>query len=337
MTTNRPQVDILMPVFNAEATLPACLQSLRRQTEKRWTCWAIDDGSTDASAEILDEAARQDPRIQMISKRHEGIVSALNTGLRHCTAPWTARMDADDWMHRKRLALQISALKNNPRWSAVGSHVRCFPRDGMRAGARRYEAWLNGVQNERDFRSEAWIECPVAHPSLMFPTSTLQAFGYHGPDWPEDYDLVLRLLAQGKRIGMVPRRLLSWRDSPDRLSRTNPRYQLNAFARCKAFYLVRTFLESHARYVLWGHGPTGRRLRRSLAEHDRNPSHIVEVHPRRMGEVLGGAPVIAPHDLLKLQPERIVVSVAGSGPRAQIRKALNGMGLRENHDYVCAA
>ena len=56
-----------------------------------------------------------------------------------------------------------------------------------------------------------------------------------------------------------------------------------------------------------------------------------------MGEVLGGAPVIAPRDLLKLQPERIIVSVAGPGPRAQIRKALNAMGFRENHDYVCAA
>ncbi|MAJ60215.1 MAG: hypothetical protein CBC48_09570 [bacterium TMED88] len=333
----RTQVDILMPVFNAEATLPACLKSLSRQTEKRWRCWAIDDGSTDASPEILQDAAVRDTRIHLISKKHEGIVSALNTGMRYCTAPKTARMDADDWMHQKRLALQISALQKNPRWSAVGCHVRGFPRGDMTAGGRRYEAWLNGVQNEKDLCSEAWIECPVAHPSLMFQTSTLQAFGYHEHGWPEDYDLVLRMLTQGKHIGMVPQKLLSWRDSPNRLSRTSPRYQLDAFTRCKAFYLVQNFLASHARYVLWGHGPTGRRLRRSLAEYDRSPSHIVEVHPRRIGQVLRGAPVIVPEDLLDLRPERIVVSVAGASPRAKIRMALNAMGFQENQDYVCAA
>ena len=300
-------------------------------------CWAIDDGSTDASPEILQDAAVRDTRIHLISKKHEGIVSALNTGMRYCTAPKTARMDADDWMHQKRLALQISALQKNPRWSAVGCHVRGFPRGDMTAGGRRYEAWLNGVQNEKDLCSEAWIECPVAHPSLMFQTSTLQAFGYHEHGWPEDYDLVLRMLTQGKHIGMVPQKLLSWRDSPNRLSRTSPRYQLDAFTRCKAFYLVQNFLASHARYVLWGHGPTGRRLRRSLAEYDRSPSHIVEVHPRRIGQVLRGAPVIVPEDLLDLRPERIVVSVAGASPRAKIRMALNAMGFQENQDYVCAA
>jgi len=334
---NRTQVDILMPVFNAEATLPTCLKSLSRQTEKRWRCWAVDDGSTDASAAILQDAASRDTRIHLISKEHEGIVSALNTGLRYCTAPKTARMDADDWMHQKRLALQISALEKNPRWSAVGCHVRGFPRGDITAGGRRYEAWLNAVQNEKDLRFEAWIECPVAHPSLMFRTSTLQAFGYLEHGWPEDYDLVLRLLTQGKDIGVVPQKLLSWRNSPDRLSRRSSRYHLDAFTRCKARYLVQNFLASDTRYVLWGHGPTGRRLRRALAEYDRTPSHIVEVHPRRIGQVLRGAPVIVPHDLLELRPERIVVSVAGPTPRAKIRKALNGMGFRENHDYVCTA
>ncbi|MDG2052035.1 MAG: glycosyltransferase [Myxococcota bacterium] len=334
---NKTHLDILMPVYNAEATLPTCLKSLSRQSEKRWVCWAIDDGSSDQSAQILQDAALRDSRIRVIFKKHEGIVPALNAGLTHCRAPWVARMDADDWMHRDRLALQLSALENNPQLSAVGSHVRVFPRDRMTQGARRYEAWLNRVRNENDLRAEAWVECPVAHPSLMFRTEALTASGYQDPEWPEDYDLILRFLAQGKRIGMVPRRLIGWRDSASRLSRTHPRYHLDAFTQCKAFHLTQTFLASHPHYVLWGHGPTGRSLRRALAQHGRATSHIVEVHPRRIGQTLQGAPVVVPEDLLKLRPERIIVSVAGASARSKIREALDEMGFQENQHYVCTA
>ena len=52
--------------------------------------------------------------------------------------------------------------------------------------------------------------------------------------WPEDYDLVLRLLENGEKLGMVPERLLHWRDGPGRLSRSSPRYAQSAFVECKA-------------------------------------------------------------------------------------------------------
>ena len=54
----------------------------------------------------------------------------------------------------------------------------------------------------------------------MVRRTVLAAVGYRDRGWPEDYDLVLRLLAAGPEIGVVPRRLLAWRDGPGRLTRT---------------------------------------------------------------------------------------------------------------------
>jgi hypothetical protein len=160
--------------------------------------------------------------------------------------------------------------------------------------------------------------------------------GYADRGWPEDYDLVLRTLAAGHRMGIVPRRLLCWRDRPERLSRTDARYALDRFTACKAHFLAAGFLSSTT-YVLWGYGGTGRALHRALAPLGRTPSHIVEVKATRLGQRIHGAPVVPPEAVEALRGAPLVVSVARAGPRAEIRAALQAMGFSEGEDYICAA
>ena len=133
------------------------------------------------------------------------------------------------------------------------------------------------------------------------------------------------------------RRLLSWRHEPGRLSRTSPVYAASSFTACKAAFLAEGFLGRSPEYVLWGYGATGKALRRALLEHDRRPSHIVELHPGRLGTRIHGAPVIPPEALGALRGRPIVASVAGLGPRLEIRAELRRMGFREGIDFVCAA
>jgi glycosyltransferase involved in cell wall biosynthesis len=225
-----PRVSVLLPVFDAESTLATCLRSLARQTLQDWECVLVDDGSRDASLALARHSARNDPRIRVLPRPHLGIVAALNAGLAACRGPLIARVDADDVMHRQRLALQVESLTRHPDWIAAGCHVRMFPRDGLSDGMRRYEHWLNGIDSPARVRCDAYVECPIAHPSLIARATALKTFGYRETDGPEDYDLVLRMLATGADIGMVPRRLLLWRETPGRLSRNNPRYAIDAFA-----------------------------------------------------------------------------------------------------------
>jgi glycosyltransferase involved in cell wall biosynthesis len=332
-----PEISILLPVRDAEATLGACLRSILRQTEPHWECVVVDDGSQDGSLALARAAGAIDPRIRVLARDREGLVAALNAGLAECRAELVARMDADDVMHRERLTAQKAALACEPELSAVGCHVRLFPRRGLGSGMRAYEQWLSSIDSPRRVVEEAFVECPLAHPTLLARSSVLQAFGYRDVGWPEDYDLVLRLLERGERVGVVPRRLLSWRQGPGRHSQVSPVYQQERFTACKATFLARSFLSGYDAYVLWGYGGTGRSLHRALRAHGKKASAIVELHPGRIGKTIQGAPVIRPEALAAHRREPLVVSVAGAQARGEIRAALAARGLRETRDYVCAA
>ena len=332
-----PRVSILLPVRNGVQTLPACLRSIRRQHERDWECVVVDDGSTDGTVAYATELAAEDARFRVVRTAHRGIVQALRIGLTHCRAPHVARMDADDVMHRDRLAAQLVALDAHAAWSAVGCHVRLFPRRHLSPGRRAYERWLNSLRSETDVRRDAYVECPVAHPTLLIRRDVLAHIGYRETPWAEDYDLLLRLLGSGHRIGVVPRRLLAWRDRTDRLSRTDDRYGLAQFTACKAAFLATSFLAGSGHYALWGFGSTGRALHRALQTHGKHAAYIVEVHPRRLGNRIHGATVIAPAALASLPRIPVVVSVAGTRPRSLIRGAMSEMGFEETRDFVCAA
>ena len=332
-----PAVSVLLPAWNAAATLAPCLRSLVRQTLDAWECVLVDDGSTDDTCAVALEAARRDPRVRVVSIPHAGIVGALETGLAACRAPYVARMDADDLMSRRRLALQTRLLDGAPGLAAVGCHVRFFPRRDMTDGLRDYERWLRGIDTTERVRADAFVECPIAHPTLMARREVLAHHRYRDVDWPEDYDLVLRMLAAGEAIGVVPRRLLAWRDGPSRLTRAHPRYAQERIVACKAAFLATGFLAGDARYVLWGYGGTGRALRRALATHGKRPSHVIEVHPGRIGNWIDDAPMLAPDGLRALPRGRLVASVAGAEARRLIREFLIGLGWLEQRDYVIAA
>jgi glycosyltransferase involved in cell wall biosynthesis len=338
MPENRvPLISVLLPVFNAGATLAGALRSVARQSEKCWECVVLDDGSTDGTSGIALDAARHDPRFRVVSAPHRGLVGALNTGLGHCRGRYVARMDADDLMHRLRLAEQVALLGARPDLHVIGCHVRFFPRREAGPGYRAYESWLNGIDGEERLVRDLFIECPVAHPTLMIRRDTLLQFGYRDLGWPEDYDLILRMITGGQEIGMLPRRRLAWRHSEDRLSRRSPAYGQDRFTACKARYLARSFLARTERYILWGYGGTGRTLCRALLEHGKRPSHIVELHEGRLGNRIQGAEVIPRERLGSVPRLPLVVSVAGIGPRTEIRDALARFGLIETRDFVCAA
>lgn len=326
-----------MPAFNAQATLGAALTSVQRQTEADWECLVVDDGSTDETAALVRSFAARDARFRLLEMPHAGIVPALNLGLLACTGELVARLDADDLMARRRLTRQAEALAQNPGWAGVGCHVRLFPRRRMSDGLRAYEAWLRSIRSPSDVEREAYVECPIAHPALMLRRAEFQRLGYRDVAWPEDYDLVLRALQAGLRLGQVPERLLHWRDGASRLSRSSARYAIAAFVACKAEFLARGYLRDVDRYVLWGYGDTGKALCDALASLGKLPSAIVELHPGRLGQLIRGVRVIPPSALTGLPIEPLLVSVAGAGPRGEIRAALAGMGRVEGRDFVCCA
>ena len=224
-------------------------------------------------------------------------------------------------MALQRVALERRARRSRPSAATCGCSRALLLRE-RRLG---YERWLRSICTPEQVEREAFVECPVAHPTLLIRRAVLLEFGYRDRGWPEDYDLVLRLLQSGRRIGVVPQRLLHWRDSAARLSRTSESYSIAAFVECKAEFLASGFLAASERYLLWGFGDTGKALANALARRGKHPEAIIELHPGRIGQLIRGVPVVAPSALPGLRSRARTADRLGRGlgPRTEIRQALS--------------
>lgn len=104
-------ISIIVPIFNAAAYLPVCLDSLLGQTERDIQVLLVDDGSTDGSLAIADAYAAQDARINVLQQPHAGQSVARNNGLTHAQGDFIAFVDADDslapdWCERHLAAIE---------------------------------------------------------------------------------------------------------------------------------------------------------------------------------------------------------------------------------------
>lgn len=327
-------ISVLLPARDAAATLPAALSGVLAQRGAELELVCVDDGSTDGTAGILEQARRQDGRVRVVQGEGRGLVAALNLGLAQCRGALIARMDADDLVHHDRLRLQEALLLREPALGAAGSLVRCFPRPLTR-GLARLEEWLDGLVTAPQCREARFIESPLVHPSATFRRAALEAVGgWQDHGWAEDWDLLLRLLERGFEVAKVPEVLLWWRDSPGRLTRTGAVYRAEQMVRLRAHYLARGPLRDRP-FELWGAGPTGKRLARALEAHGLRPRRFWDVD--RGKRVARGAPVLHASELAPPGEALLVCVVGAQGAREEIRALVAARGYLEGSDYLFAA
>lgn len=92
------RISVIMLVYNAEATIRRCVDSVLYQTYNDFECLLINDCSKDRSGEICDEYAAKDSRVRVFHKENGGVSSARNVGLDNASGEWIAFVDSDDWV-----------------------------------------------------------------------------------------------------------------------------------------------------------------------------------------------------------------------------------------------
>jgi glycosyltransferase involved in cell wall biosynthesis len=333
-----PAVSVLLPVRDGAEHLAEAIASIEAQTLTDFEVVAVDDGSTDASPDLLAEWAGRDRRVRVVGQAALGIVAALEAGRSRARAPYLARMDADDVAAPERLERQLALMEREPRVVACGCGVEYFPADAVRDGARRYQAWLNDAVTPEQIERQIFVECPLAHPTFFLRAADVEAVGgYRDEGWPEDYDLLLRLWAAGGRLAQVREKLLRWREGPDRHSRTHPRYDPEAFLACKVHHLRRTLLRGRAGAVLWGAGPVGKAAARALLQAGTPVLAFVELDPRKIGQEIHGAPVLDTEAGVGIEGALHLGAVGQPGARDRIREALRAAGKTDLGDFVAIA
>ena len=91
-----PSISVIVPVYQAEAYLQGCIESVKSQTFTDWELLLIDDGSRDGSPAICDRSAAEDPRIRAFHKPNGGVSTARNLGLQEARGEYIAFLDSDD-------------------------------------------------------------------------------------------------------------------------------------------------------------------------------------------------------------------------------------------------
>ena len=104
-------ISIIVPIYNAETYLPACIESVQAQTVNEWQLLLVDDGSTDGSLRIAKTYAAKDQRITVIAAQHGGQSAARNQGLEQATGEWIAFLDADDALESDWCAKHLEAAE----------------------------------------------------------------------------------------------------------------------------------------------------------------------------------------------------------------------------------
>lgn len=335
-----PAVSILLPVYNAATTLEMALDSLAAQSWGDFEVVAVDDGSTDGSLELLRQRAADDGRIRVVAKAHGGIVPALEAALASARGQLLARMDADDHALPARLARQVEWLERDPGLGLVSSLVaHPAPDAAATEGYARYVAWLNGVVSEAEIAVNRFVESPLAHPSVMFRREVVMRHGgYRDGDFPEDYELWLRWLEAGVRMAKVPEVLLAWNDPPGRLSRTHPRYAVEAFYRLKARYLARWLERYNPRHPaawIWGSGKTSRQRAAWLEREGVQVLGYIDVDPDR--RISGDRPIVHYTEVRSPAFGFIVSYVGKRDARDFIRAHLAAQGFVDGCDFLMAA
>lgn len=221
-----PTVTVLLPAYNAAGWLCAAVQSVLTQSFRDFELVVIDDGSKDATPDVL--ATYSDPRIRIV--RHEtnrGLVAALNHGIDVAEGRYIARMDADDVAHPRRLERQVQFLEKCHNVGICGTWFRAVGRG--RPSASRPPTHHDEISALLFFRSA------FGHPTVMFRRALLDQGGLRYDTrarHAEDFDLWVRA-RERTRFANLPKYLLDYRTHASQTSAEHLQPQLEAAARIR--------------------------------------------------------------------------------------------------------
>jgi len=182
-----PAVSVLMSVHDGAPLVLAAVASVLAQTAGDLELIVVDDGSTDATPDLL--AAVRDPRLRVLRQERTGLTRALNAGLGHAAAPLVARLDADDVALPERLERQCAFLAREPAVGLLGTAAREV--DSRGALVRIVRPPLDDAA----LRHALIRANPFVHSSVMVRRALLERAGGYDATLPvaQDYDLWMRL------------------------------------------------------------------------------------------------------------------------------------------------
>lgn len=186
--TPKQLITIILPVFNAEKTIINTLKNIQEQSFQHWELLLIDDGSTDASLELIRSYAQLDSRIKVYQNlKNKGVAYSRNVGLFYAKGDFITFHDADDTSHQDRMEYQLATLLSN-------SKTRIVITQYVRLNAEGSVLLINGATKKNHVSG------------MMLRRNVINKIGYFKPlKISEDSEYHERILAT---FGKKPRKVI---------------------------------------------------------------------------------------------------------------------------------
>lgn len=200
-----PKVSIIVPTYNRAKVLPRAIESVLAQSYTDFELIVVDDGSTDATPQVL--SAFDDQRLRIIRQANAGLSAARNRGVSESVGEYLAFLDDDDEFTPLKLEHQVAYLEQHPEAGLVAGGHECIDDDGQVIAVA--EPWLDGD----NLSVEYWLrKCPFLLQSILLRRTWWERVGGLDPELRQamDHIFFLRLAALGCEMRWSPETVLRY-------------------------------------------------------------------------------------------------------------------------------
>ena len=203
----KPDISVIMSVYNGETYLKEAIESVINQTFENWELVVINDCSTDSTQEILEEFATRDARIKVYPNEvNLKLPTSLNKAISLCNGKYIARMDADDICLPERLEKQYKFMEENQDISLSSCRFMTV-KNGLYASGG-----AGGRCDYKALRAMLLVANPILHPGVIAKAEVMKKFNYDTTlTCTEDLELWTRMVMANEKIEILPECLLIYR------------------------------------------------------------------------------------------------------------------------------
>ncbi|URZ06308.1 glycosyltransferase [Clostridium felsineum] len=328
-------ISVIMPVYNSEKYLRNAIESVLSQTYKNFEFIITNDGSTDNSINIINEYAKLDDRIIVVSRKNRGLVYTLNEAINLAKGEYIVRMDADDICIPERLEKQINFFKEHKDIDILGTQVKTFgdvsPEIKIRDENKLNRTFDIGKSN-RETIINYWY-C-LAHPSIMLKKSILNKLKGYRNFKSEDLDLWLRAIKAKLNIYKLNEKLIYFRLHDDSKTKVDNKNNegLKDGIKIKLMDVFENKIEDDFKYIIWGASNGGKATKEVVDKYFKKSKCVGFIDKFKAGEFLNRR-IFSPESVENIEFDYVFIATE-PGKEEAIGK-LKEIGLKSIDDFFC--
>ena len=318
----RPAVSIILPVYDVEAYLPECLDSIAAQSFGDYEVVVVDDGSPDGSRAIVERYAASDQRIRLVVRENGGLGAARNTGVTHARGRYLTFVDSDDVLPPGALHDLVSSARRTGSDIVVGSVLR------FDKGRTWRPEWVADVHRERreGVRAEEFL--PVLR--NLYTWNKLfrrdfylaQGLSFREGVHYEDQPIITQLYARARQIDVLPDVVYHYRVREDASSISQQTASLRDLQeRVEAWEVSRDVLTREASTTLY-HGWLATLFTAHFHWYLNSPGTIDDAYWDTLQRAVAELSADAPPELWRATPpdKRVLIELTRQNRRADAQE-----------------